>query len=365
MKMSNIAAYFILHAKSYFRSWSAIFFQIGFPVILMLLFGAIFSGSSYTPSTLIVQNDSPSPVSWGVVSAINDSGLFHVQVINNNVNLSQYIIKNSVGAALLIPANFTSNFYSGHAYVILMGEASPQVSSIDYQMLDGVLAEINYKLANASQKLVLISQVSSGVSDKTVNYYVPGLIGFTVLTPMFNMVYQVPNYRKEKIFRQLSFSGLTKSEWMIANILHSFVMLVISDIVLVLIAIKVFGASLILTPATILLSALIVFVGLIFFIGLGILAGLVSDNEETVSVVGNLILFPMMLLSGVFFPLSFAPSYLQVISKFLPLTYFINALNSTLIYGNYYTIYIQLLLLAVSSFIVFLIAARVFSWKQK
>ncbi|MEM3265012.1 MAG: ABC transporter permease, partial [Thermoplasmata archaeon] len=199
----------------------------------------------------------------------------------------------------------------------------------------------------------------------TVNYYVPGLIGFTVLTTMFNMVYQVPNYRKEKIFRQLSFSGLTKSEWMVANILHSFVMLIISDIILVLIAIEVFGASLIFTPVTILLSGVIVFAGLIFFMGLGILAGLVSDNEETVSVVGNLILFPMMFLSGVFFPLAFAPQYLQIISKFLPLTYFITALNSTLIYGNYYTIYLQIILLAVSSLIIFFVAARLFSWKQK
>ncbi len=182
---------------------------------------------------------------------------------------------------------------------------------------------------------------------------------------MFNMVYQVPNYRKEKIFRQLSFSGLTKSEWMVANILHSFVMLIISDIILVLIAIEVFGASLIFTPTTILLSGVIVFAGLIFFMGLGILAGLVSDNEETVSVVGNLILFPMMFLSGVFFPLAFAPQYLQIISKFLPLTYFITALNSTLIYGNYYTIYLQIILLALSSLIIFFVAARLFSWKQK
>ncbi len=366
MKISNISAYFVLHAKSYFRSRSAIFFQIAFPVILMLLFGAIFSGSSYTPSTLIVQNDSPSSVSWGIISAINESGLFHVKVIGENVNLHDYIINNSIGAALFIPANFTSAIYSGkQGYLVLQGEASPTVASTNFQMLNGIVTQVNYKFTNTSQRLVLSSQVASISSDKTVNYYVPGLIGFTVLTTMFNMVYQVPNYRKEKIFRQLSFSGLTKSEWMVANILHSFVMLIISDIIIVLIAIEVFGASLIFTPTTILLSGVIVFAGLIFFMGLGILAGLVSDNEETVSVVGNLILFPMMFLSGVFFPLAFAPQYLQIISKFLPLTYFITALNSTLIYGNYYTIYLQIILLALSSLIIFFVAARLFSWKQK
>ncbi len=247
----------------------------------------------------------------------------------------------------------------------IKGEASPQVANSNYQILNGVLTEVNYRIENVSQKLVLTTAVSGTATSKTVNYYVPGLIGFTVLTTMFNMVYQVPNYRKEKIFRQFSFSGLTKSEWMVANILHSFAMLVLSDVILVVIAILVFGASLVLTPTTILLSGVIVFMGLIFFTGLGILAGLVSDNEETVSVVGNLILFPMMFLSGVFFPLAFAPPYLQTISKFLPLTYFINSLNSILIYGDFSTLLVEMIALGVSSLILFVVAAKIFSWKQK
>ncbi len=177
MKISNISAYFVLHAKSYFRSRSAIFFQIAFPVILMLLFGAIFSGSSYTPSTLIVQNDSPSSVSWGIISAINESGLFHVKVIGENVNLHDYIINNSIGAALFIPANFTSAIYSGkQGYLVLQGEASPTVASTNFQMLNGIVTQVNYKFTNTSQRLVLSSQVASISSDKTVDYYVPGLI---------------------------------------------------------------------------------------------------------------------------------------------------------------------------------------------
>jgi ABC-2 type transport system permease protein len=348
------------------RSRSALFFQIAFPIILILLFGAIFSGSSYSPTALVIQNESPSAASWGVVSAINESGLFKVQIISENQNLSEYITSNSVEAALLIPSNFTTNLYTGgEGFIVLKGHTNPTVASADYQTLNGILTQVDFRTSNTTQKLILSSEVAIGNTGKTIDYYVPGLIGFTVLSTMFNMVYTVPNYRKERLFRQLSFSGLTKSEWITASMMFSFLMLILSDVILVAIGIYVFGASLQLNAVTILTSAVIIFGGLFFFTSVGILAGLVSDNEETVSVVGNLVMFPMMFLSGVFFPLTFAPSYLVEISKFLPLTYFINSLISVLDYGNVASVTLQIVYLLVGSAILFAIAVKLFSWKQK
>lgn len=366
MKASRVSAYFVLHAKSYFRSRSAIFFQIAFPVILILLFGAIFSGSSYAPTSLVIQNESPSATSWGIINVINESGLFKVHLIEESVNLSKYVKSNSVEAALLIPANFTNSLYSGgQGSLILKGQTNPTVASATYQTLNGIITQINFKAGNTTQKLVLSSQVAIGNSGKTIDYYVPGIIGFTVLSTMFNMVYTVPNYRKERVFRQLSFSGLTKSEWILSNMLFSFILLVISDVILVALGLYVFDASLVLNLQTILFSGLIIFLGLLFFTSVGILAGLVSDNEDTVSVVGNLVMFPMMFLSGVFFPLTFAPAYLTTISKFLPLTYFINSLISVLDYGNFSSILLQIVWLFIGSLILFVIAVSLFSWKQK
>jgi len=365
MKFRRVAAYFSLHARSYLRSRSAIFFQIAFPVILILLFGAIFSGSSYVPTTLVIQNESPSPLSWEVVNAINESGLFKVHLLPENQNLSNYIQSNSVSAALMIPANFTSSLYDGRSQVILEGHADPTTASEIYQTLNGVLTQVNFAMDNSTEHVVLKSRIAIGNSGRAIDYYVPGLMGFTVLSTMFNMVYTVPNYRKERIFRQLSFSGLTKSEWIMSNMLFSFLLLVLSDVLLVAIGIFVFRASLILNSETILLTALILFGGLVFFTSLGILAGLVSDNEETVSVVGNLIMFPMMFLSGVFFPLTFAPSYLTTISKFLPLTYFINSLISVMDYGQVVPSLLQVVFLIVGSFILFAISVLLFTWKNK
>ena len=211
----------------------------------------------------------------------NESGLFKVQIISETQNLSNYITTNSVEAALLTPSNFITNLYTGsEGYIVLKGHTNPTVASADYQTLNGILTQINFRASNATQKLILSSEVAIGNTGKTIDYCVPGLIGFTVLSTMFNMIYTVPNYRRERLFRQFAFSGLTKSEWITANMMFSFLMLILSDVILVAIGIYVFGASLQLNAATILTSALIVFGGLFFFTSVGILAGLVRKTKR-------------------------------------------------------------------------------------
>lgn len=365
LKLNNVLAYFKLHSRAYFRSKGSIFFQLAFPVILMVIFGAIFGGASSSPMQLVIQNESPSQISWEIVNAINDTGLFKVKVISAEISLSNYVSNNSISGALLIPANFTSSFTgNGTSSLIFTGIGNPQEEEQEYQILNNVVTSLNYKISNEKPALTLKSEYIAQNNMKEINFYVPGLIGFTILNSMFSMIYQVPNYRKDRIFRQLSFSGISKGDWIISTALFNFALTVISDILLVLIAYSFFGASLNFTFLTSIITLIILFSGLLLFIGIGILAGMVSDNEETVSVIGNLIIFPMMFLSGVFFPLAFAPSYVKTISEFLPLTYFINSLDDMLIYGNYSVLKLEVPVLVIFSVAVFLVAVKVFKWNE-
>src|SRR5438445_13859997 len=68
------------HFKSWYRSKSNIFWTIAFPLLLIVLFGAIF-GSGSTKFDLYVQNQDlhgnvPTPLSQGYVSVLNQTGAF-------------------------------------------------------------------------------------------------------------------------------------------------------------------------------------------------------------------------------------------------------------------------------------------------
>jgi len=101
-----------------------------------------------------------------------------------------------------------------------------------------------------------------------------------------------------------------------------------------------------------------------FFASLGMLVGTISKSTETASVVGNIITFPMMFLSGTFFPISLMPAYLRYVAHALPLFYIIDGLNGVMIYGNYAQAAIDLVVVAIITIVVFVAAARLFKWRE-
>ena len=80
--------------------------------------------------------------------------------------------------------------------------------------------------------------------------------------------------------------------------------------------------------------------------------------------VGNLITFPMMFLSGTFFPVSQMPAYLQNVAHALPLFYVIDGLNQVMVYNNIGPMLVDVLVMLVASTIVFALAVSVFKWRD-
>ncbi len=69
------------------------------------------------------------------------------------------------------------------------------------------------------------------------------------------------------------------------------------------------------------------------FVGLGIVITSFTKDQETAQMLMMTLMFPMMFLSGVFFPIQQMPWYMQDISKALPLTYASDALRKVMVLG--------------------------------
>jgi ABC-2 type transport system permease protein len=88
-----------------------------------------------------------------------------------------------------------------------------------------------------------------------------------------------------------------------------------------------------------------------------------ARNTETAASYANMVTFPMMFLSGVFFPLGTMPDWLQPLISIMPLKYGVEALREPMLYGNGLgTIWQDLLILA-AVFVTFMaFAIRFFKW---
>ena len=346
------------------RSTTAIFFVFIFPLILMLLFGSIFSGSTTSAVPLYVQNlDTSGNMSNTFIETLNSTHFVDIHMIPDNVNIQAYISQHSITAALLIQANFTSDYSQGqHISLTYYNNPAVSTSSVAQQAISVTVQLFNSHFANNNQT---VSVASTSVTTHAANYIdflIPGLIGLVILTsPMFSMTYIVSSYKKDKIFRQLSLTPLTKSEWFLSKFIWYLIISALSAIMIIAVGTLLFHSTLSIS----LLVIPFLVVGVFMFTSLGILAGSVSRSEESASVIGNIITFPMMFLSGTFFPIAIMPSWLQSFAHVLPLFYIIDGLNSVTIYSNYSSATLDLAVSIAVAAVIFVFTVLKFSWKEQ
>jgi ABC-2 type transport system permease protein len=68
-------------------------------------------------------------------------------------------------------------------------------------------------------------------------------------------------------------------------------------------------------------------------VGLGILVSAAAEDQETAMTILMTITFPMLFLSGAFFPVQQMPGFMQAISKLFPITYEVEALRQVVVLG--------------------------------
>ena len=365
MNPRRVLAYFPAFAKGYLRNPLGLFMSLIFPVILILIFGAVFSNTGSTQIPVTVQNlDNNSPASQQFLEALNETGAVSMSFVAPSVgNLSDYLSHNSLSAGIVIPAGFAADLANRTPVRILVytNPASGSEAGVVQGAVAGAANGMNLRLAGGT---VVVTSANINVGShlyKYIDYLVPGLIGFSVLvSPMFSMVNISSTWKRDKLFRQLSLTPLTRGEWLTATLLWYVLLAVISAVLLVGVGSLVFGAHVTLTAV----SLPFLVVGPILFVSIGLLAGTVSNTPESAGVIGNIITFPMMFLSGTFFPVTLFPNWLLTVAHALPLFYVIDGLNASMVFDNMSAVVTDLVIVTALAVGFALVAARVFSWRE-
>jgi ABC-2 type transport system permease protein len=168
----------------------------------------------------------------------------------------------------------------------------------------------------------LIGQMMPGVDY--IQFMYPGILAMTVLmTSIMSGISIVWDrefgFLKEVLVSPLSRSGVLAGKAVgaaIIAIIQGAIMLVLAPIVNVPITL---GKVLALLPLLLILS--------LSLSGLGLLIGARMRSQQGFQIVMQLVIFPMMFLSGIFFPISGVATWLGVLSKLNPVTYGIDAIR--------------------------------------
>jgi ABC-2 type transport system permease protein len=202
----------------------------------------------------------------------------------------------------------------------------------------------------------------SGAAVRYVDWLLPGILGMNMMfSCLFGVGYVVVRYRKSGFLRRLSATPVTAVEFGAAQILSRLLLtLSVSAMIYAILAWLVPFRN----EGSVVLLLVIALVGAMSMISLGFLMAARFVSEELANGVINLASWPMMLLSGVWFSLEGAPSWLQALAKALPLTQMLDAARAVMLDGaGILQVLPQLALLTAMTALFLGVAAVGFRWR--
>lgn len=194
-----------------------------------------------------------------------------------------------------------------------------------------------------------------------IDFLVPGLIAMGVMmSSMWGISYGIIEKRSKKLLRRLVATPMKKSYFLIALITVRIAMNFIESFVLFLFALFAFKMTI---QGNISALILMFLAGNIAFAGIAVFVSSHTSNTEVGNGLINFVVFPMMVLSGIFFSYQNFPDWSLPVIKNLPLTMLTDGIRSIFNEGaGYHEVTIPILILLAIGTLFFSVGLKIFKW---
>jgi len=194
-----------------------------------------------------------------------------------------------------------------------------------------------------------------------IDFLVPGLIAMGVMmSSMWGISYGIIEKRSKKLLRRLVATPMKKSHFLIALIAVRIFMNFIESLVLFLFALIAFKMTI---QGNISALILMFLAGNIAFAGIAVFVSSHTSNTEVGNGLINFVVFPMMVLSGIFFSYQNFPEWSLPVIKNLPLTMLTDGIRSIFNEGaGYHEVMLPIIILLAIGTLFFSVGLKIFKW---
>lgn len=350
-----------------FRDKTAIFFIFLFPLIFLFIFGGIFSKNSGVTFKVAVVDHAQTDFSKQFVDQLHQNKIFKIDAkATSESSAEEKMKRGQLDAAIILPEGFGTKaadktIPSGQAKVLYTqnGQSAAQTMT---SVLQAVFTEINSKLVHTETPFTVTSEQLNARSLKPFDYTFAGLLGFSIIgLGIFGPVNVFPELKKQGVLRRLHTTPLRVWQYFTANVMSQSVVGLLSILIQFAAAMLFFHLKL---AGNVIELTLFIMFGIISIFGIGLAIGGWAKDQNQAAPLTNIIVFPMIFLSGTFFPRFLMPEWLQKLSNLLPLTPIIDGIRLIATEGKHLTqLGPQLALITVWTVIIYAIAFRVFRWE--
>jgi ABC-type multidrug transport system permease subunit len=338
MSVKKFWAVFVARNLEFFRDRSTLIFNLFFPIVLIFGFAFAFPGGGGTTFKIGTIGAAP------IAGSASDAAFLHYKYL-------QFVPY----AELKVPLDRLAHHQLDMVIDFAKGEYYVNEGSSNGYVLERMLSP-------APQSSPFAKRTVSGAPIRYVDWFIPGIIGINILFGSLSGVgFVIVRYRRNGVLKRFKATPLRAFEFVSAQVLSRFFIVAFVSIVIFA------GTNLFLhfrMAGSWGLLALVNALAILCMISIGLIFSARIKSEEVAGGIMNLITWPMMILSGVFFSLEGTPKAMQVASRAFPITYYIEASRAIMLDGaGFAQVALDLGVLGGMTLVFMAAAAALFKWE--
>jgi ABC-2 type transport system permease protein len=352
VKLERIFAVAKKNLRSLRHDKRTVGFLVLMPLLMITIFGYTFGGNVKNVNVYIVNLDQGSAnqsVASAIIANIQTRDTLHIVKTYNlrdvvihgldPVSISREEIQDAhIWAAIVFNQSFSTDLAKAASVtggppakidLIIDGTNPNIVSAVNNELQTAVRSVLGS--GNFASPITVAPDLVYGKDARFIDFFAPGVMGLAAMMVTFMLsIISFVHERSTSTLDRLLSTPVTEGEIVSGYALaFGFVGLVQSTVIIVA-AVLLFQIQIVGNPLT---ALLIIFVFGMGMQGLGFLLSSVAKNEFQAIQFLPIILFPSILLSGVFWPIEAVPTLLRPVSSFIPLTYAVDGMRSVMIRG--------------------------------
>ena len=335
--------------REFYRDTAGLTWNIAMPVMMIVAFAFIFGDEPKDLLKVGLLGGDPGTLSQPATDQPGFLGLRHVDFIPVD-DRNAGIIK-----------------IERHQLDLLLEPGDPSVYWVNDDSANGYLAErllLGESALQAGTDGAALPQ-RQAVSGRALSYAdwaLPGVLAMNVMFgSLWGVGWVVVRYRKNGVLRRLKATPLTPFEFLTAQVISRLAVVLGSS------SLVYAGAALFLDVpmrGSYLTLFLTYAAGALCMISLGLIVSSRLRTEELADGLLNLMSWPMLLLSGVWFSMEGTSAAAQALSQIMPLTHLVSAARAIMIDGaGLVDVLPQLVLLLVLAVALLTVASKLFRWE--
>jgi ABC-2 type transport system permease protein len=365
--MRALAALSRANLRSFVRDRAALFWTLAFPIVFVILFGTIFSGGGSDYQLAWVDQDGTPPAA-ALRGAFAENA--PVELIDGTFEESRArMLAGEVDGILVIPRGLAVVIDSAQGgqrpdpvEVTIVTDPSRSNTALALQQIaTGLVMSANLKLSGATPILTVLPDSLQTQQLNNVSFFVPSILAMALMQLGVFAAIPLVQQREKLILKRLNATPLPRWTLVGSNVVVRLLIAAAQTAIIIGIGVVVLGVEVVGNWA---LIAGFVVLGALAFTSIGYVIASFARTEEAANGMTSVVQFPLMFLSGIFFPLEVMPEWLRGVATFMPLTYLGDALRQVMVGGApFVPLPVDALVLGGWLAATLVISARFFRWQ--